>query len=63
MGWDRYTGKDGAVIGMHSFGSSAPIKDLMKAFGFAPDKVLAAARDQIAKHGSNAKPNSEESAS
>jgi transketolase len=51
MGWDRYTGKDGAVIGMHSFGSSAPIKDLMKKFGFAPDKVLAAARDQIAKHG------------
>ncbi len=54
MGWDRYTGADGAVIGMHSFGSSAPIKDLMKKFGFSPDKVLAAARDQIKKHGSKA---------
>jgi len=49
MGWDRYTGRDGAVIGMHSFGSSAPIKDLLKKFGFAPDKVLEAARDQIAR--------------
>jgi len=51
IGWDRYTGKEGAVIGMHGFGSSAPIKDLMKKFGFAPDKVLAAAHDQIGKHG------------
>ena len=32
IGWDRYTGKNGARIGMHSFGSSAPIKDLMKKF-------------------------------
>ncbi|HEX9072062.1 MAG TPA: transketolase, partial [Pseudolabrys sp.] len=47
IGWDRYTGKNGARIGMHSFGSSAPIKDLMKKFGFTPEKVLAAAKDQI----------------
>ena len=50
IGWDRYAGKDGAVIGMHSFGSSAPLKDLLKKFGFAPDKVLAAAREQIKSH-------------
>ena len=50
IGWDRYTGMNGATIGMHSFGSSAPIKDLMKKFGFTPEKVLAAAKDQIAKH-------------
>ena len=50
IGWDRYTGMNGARIGMHSFGSSAPIKDLMKKFGFTPEKVLAAAKDQIAKH-------------
>ena len=47
IGWDRYTGKNGVRIGMHSFGSSAPIKDLMKKFGFTPEKVLAAAKDQI----------------
>ena len=50
IGWDRYIGMTGARIGMHSFGSSAPIKDLMKKFGFTPEKVLAAAKDQIAKH-------------
>ena len=50
IGWDRYVGMNGARIGMHSFGSSAPIKDLMKKFGFTPEKVLAAAKDQIAKH-------------
>jgi transketolase len=49
IGWDRYTGMNGARIGMHSFGSSAPIKDLMKKFGFTPEKVLAAAKEQIAK--------------
>ena len=51
IGWDRYVGMNGAKIGMHSFGSSAPIKDLMKKFGFTPEKVLAAAKDQIAKRG------------
>jgi transketolase len=50
IGWDRYTGMNGARIGMHSFGSSAPIKDLVKKFGFTPEKVLAAAKEQIAKH-------------
>jgi transketolase len=49
IGWDRYVGTNGATIGMHTFGSSAPIKDLLKKFGFTPDKVLAAAKDQIAK--------------
>jgi transketolase len=49
IGWDRYVGRDGAIIGMHTLGSSAPIKDLMKKFGFMPDKVLAAAKAQIAQ--------------
>jgi transketolase len=49
IGWDRYVGAGGAKIGMHTFGSSAPIKDLMAKFGFTPEKVLAAAKDQIAK--------------
>ena len=50
IGWDRYVGMNGARIGMHTFGSSAPIKDLMKKFGFTPEKLLAAAKEQIAKH-------------
>ena len=50
IGWDRYVGMNGARIGMHSFGSSAPIKDLMKKFGFTREKLLAAAKEQIAKH-------------
>ena len=48
LGWDRYVG-NGAKIGMHTFGSSAPLKDLMTKFGFTPDAVLEAARQQIAE--------------
>jgi transketolase len=48
IGWDRYTGITGAKIGMHGFGASAPIKDVMKRFGFTPEHVLAAAKQQIA---------------
>jgi transketolase len=36
---------------MHTFGSSAPLKDLLTKFGFTPDKVLAAAKEQIARAG------------
>jgi transketolase len=47
IGWDRYAGPSGEIIGMHTFGSSAPLKDLLKKFGFAPDKVIEAALRQI----------------
>jgi transketolase len=47
IGWDRYVGATGAKIGMHTFGSSAPLKDLLTKFGFTAEKVLAAAKDQI----------------
>lgn len=50
MGWDRYAGASGSIIGMHTFGSSAPLKDLLTKFGFTPEKVLEAARHQIALH-------------
>ncbi|KQP15433.1 transketolase [Methylobacterium sp. Leaf93] len=50
IGWDRYSGSSGTIIGMHTFGSSAPIKDLQAKFGFTPEKVAQAARDQIARH-------------
>ncbi len=49
IGWDRYTGSTGTILGMHTFGSSAPIKDLQSKFGFTPEKVLEAARAQLAK--------------
>jgi transketolase len=48
IGWDRYVGAAGARIGMHGFGASAPIEDLMKKFGFTPENVLEAAKRQIA---------------
>jgi len=48
-GWERYVGAGGAMIGMTSFGTSAPGKDAMKAFGFTPEHVVAAAKAQIAK--------------
>lgn len=51
IGWDRYVGNKGTIIGMHSFGSSAPLKDLLKKFGFTPEKVYEAAKAQIAKNG------------
>jgi transketolase len=51
IGWDRYVGTTGARIGMHSFGASAPIKDLFVRFGFTSDRLLAAAKDQLAKSG------------
>jgi transketolase len=48
IGWDRYVGPHGASIGMHSFGASAPLKDLLNKFGFTRDAVMAAAKQQIA---------------
>lgn len=50
IGWDRYAGSAGAIVGMHTFGASAPIKDLLGKFGFTAEKVIEAARAQVAKH-------------
>jgi len=47
FGWERYAGTTGAMITMRTFGASAPLKELMTKFGFAPDNVVAAARAQI----------------
>lgn len=49
LGWERYTGTAGARIGMHSFGASAPIKDLLKHFGFTVEAVVRAAKAQLAR--------------
>jgi transketolase len=49
LGWDRYAGTQGTIIGMKTFGASAPLKDLLKKFGFTPDHVYAAAKEQLAR--------------
>jgi transketolase len=47
FGWERYVGPDGHVVGMTTFGASAPLKDLQTKFGFTPDAVVEAAKAQI----------------
>ncbi len=49
FGWAHYVGMQGTIIGMRTFGASAPLKDLQRKFGFEPDKVVAAAKEQIAR--------------
>jgi len=49
FGWERYTGPKGKIIGMRSFGASAPLKDLLKKFGFSADNVVAAAKEVLGK--------------
>lgn len=47
FGWERYVGTNGAVIGIDRFGASAPINDLMKAYGFTVENVLKKAKDLL----------------
>ncbi len=49
FGWERYVGPKGKMIGMHSFGASAPLKDLLKKFGIQADRVVAAAREVLGR--------------
>jgi transketolase len=49
FGWERYAGSTGAIIAMRSFGASAPLKDLMKHFGFSANAVYQAAKKQLVK--------------
>jgi transketolase len=52
FGWERFVGMSGTSIGMHTFGASAPLKAVLKHFGFTVEHVVAAAKEQIqaAKH-------------
>jgi len=52
FGWERYVGSSGHVIGMKTFGASAPLKELQRKFGFEPDRVVAAAKEQLGRSGS-----------
>jgi transketolase len=49
LGWDRYVGPEGRVIGMKTFGASAPLKELQRKFGFEPERVVAVAK-QLLEH-------------
>jgi transketolase len=49
LGWERYVGPSGRVIGMKTFGASAPLKELQRKFGFEPDRVAAAAKELLGR--------------
>jgi transketolase len=49
LGWSRYTGIDGAILGMKTFGASAPLKVLQEEFGFTANHVVEAAKAQLAQ--------------
>jgi transketolase len=49
LGWDRYVGPAGQVIGMETFGASAPLKELQRKFGFEPERVVAVAKKLLGR--------------
>ena len=49
FGWDRYVGDGGKVVGMRTFGASAPLKELLKKFGFHPENVVAVAKEVLGR--------------
>jgi transketolase len=49
FGWERYVGPSGQVIGMKTFGASAPLKELQRKYGFEPEQVVAAAKQQLGR--------------
>jgi transketolase len=50
FGWERYVGTEGRVMGMETFGASAPLKELQKKFGFEPENLVAAAKDLLSQN-------------
>ncbi|CAA9493356.1 MAG: Transketolase, partial [uncultured Solirubrobacterales bacterium] len=51
LGWERHVGLEGRIIAMHTFGASAPLRDLAGKFGFTPDAIADAARELVAGRG------------
>ena len=49
FGWERYVGDSGRVIGMQTFGASAPLKELQQEFGFEPERIIAIAKEMLGK--------------
>jgi transketolase len=58
FGWERYAGAEGAILGMHTFGLSAPAKAVTQHFGFDVQSVVAAAKAQIKRHSPISRPGS-----
>ena len=50
FGWERYVGSCGRMIGMKTFGASAPLKELQRKFGFEPGRVVEVVKELLAKH-------------
>ena len=48
FGWERYVGQHGRVVGMHTFGASAPLKELQRKYGFEPDRLVEVVKQVIA---------------
>jgi transketolase len=49
LGWTRYTGLRGQIVGMRTFGASAPLKELQRRYGFLPENIATVAREQVGK--------------
>jgi len=49
LGWDRYVGPAGRIIGMKTFGASAPLKELLRKFQFEPERVVATAKELLGR--------------
>jgi transketolase len=49
LGWERYVGPAGRIIGMKTFGASAPLKELQRKFGFEPERIVAAAKEMLGR--------------
>jgi transketolase len=53
FGWERYVGRAGRIIGMKTFGASAPLKELLRKYGFEPQRVTAVAKELLGKDRKN----------
>ena len=49
FGWERYVGAEGHIIGMRTFGASAPLKALQQKYGFTPERLVEEAKAQVAR--------------
>ena len=49
FGWERFIGGSGRIIGMKTFGASAPLKELQRKFGFEPGRVVATAKELLGR--------------
>jgi len=49
FGWERYVGQSGRIIGMKTFGASAPLKELQRKYGFEPERVTEVVRELLGR--------------